>query len=135
MARSRCLVTLILSLAAVSVAWGERPIEPPASAAHVVTGEVRKVFHRDGGSVDEYVVQIRIDGIEKGKGYDPGDTIYAFAFRRKPGLGELPSASGHTAVPKEGQRIRAQIKRGKGQMEALYPDWFNVLTPDRRNLP
>ena len=130
MARRTCLVTLMMVVAAVSVARRERPTESPESAAHVVTGSVQKVFHRDGGSVNEYLVQIRIDGIEKGDGYDRGDFIYAYAFRRKPGQRVVPAASGHKAVPEEGQRIRAWIKRGKGQMESLYPNWFEVLKPE-----
>jgi hypothetical protein len=117
---------LFLGLSAEGLA--ERPKESPDSASHIVTGTVSKVFSREGKSTDEYLVQVRIDGIEKGEGYRKGGYIYAYAFRRTSDKAE-PAAAGHTSVPKEGQRIKAWIKRGSGQMEALYPDWFEALKP------
>lgn len=108
----------------------EREVEPPDAASHVVTGSVQRVFTRSGENDREYVVQIRVDGVEKGEGYQKGDYIYAYAFKRKPDAPLEPAASGHDSVPVEGQRVRARIKRGNGLMEALYPFWYDVLEPD-----
>ncbi|MGC1275319.1 MAG: hypothetical protein WBC44_16555 [Planctomycetaceae bacterium] len=119
----------VLVIVVACCAWlrAERPTEPVSKADFVVVGKVTKVFHRDFSSQDEYVIQIRIEEIEKGEGYRLRDLIFAYAFQRKPGLPLEPSASGHIAIPEEGQRIRARIKRGNGEMEALYPEWFEVL--------
>jgi hypothetical protein len=112
-------------------ALAERPREREDSASWVVTGTVTKVFTRDAGDNSaffEHVVQLRIDAVEKGERYRKGDSIYAFIMRRKPGTssGE-PGIGGHQGVPEEGQRIRAWIKFSRGQMEGLYPRWFEVL--------
>ena len=104
-------------------------MEPPDKATHVVTGTVDKVFARDQGSEHQYVVQIRIDTIEKGEGCEKGGYVYVYAFKRKPDQPPQPSASGHTVIPKEGQRVRAWVKRAKGQMEARYPNGFEILDP------
>ena len=103
-------------------------------ADFVVVGKVTKVFHRDFSSEDQYVVQIRIEEVEKGEGYREKEYIFAYAFQRKSGLPPEPSASGHSNIPEEGQRIRARIMSRKGEMEALYPEWFEVLpTTEREN--
>ena len=117
----------VLALAFGAAALGERPTEPAAEATHVVTGTADKVFVRDSGADRQYVVRIRIDGIEKGDGFEEGDYVYAYAFKRKPDQPPQPAASGHRLIPREGQRVRAWIKRGKGQMEALYPNGFEIL--------
>ena len=123
------MLALILVLGLSRHGQAERPIERADKATYIVTGAVQRVFRRDAGHHSEYLVQIRIDGIEKGEGYQEGDSMYAYAFQRKPDAPVEPAAGGHKAVPKEGQRIRALIKRGDGQMEALYPEWFEVLGP------
>lgn len=120
-------VLVLVVVAFCAWARAERPTEPVSKADYIVVGKVTKVFHRDFSSQDQYVVQIRIEEIEKGEGYRPRDFIFAYAFQRKSGLPPEPSASGHSAIPEEGQRIRARIKRGNGEMEALYPEWFEVL--------
>ena len=77
----------------------------------------------------EFLVQIKIQSIEKGTGYKKGDYIFAYAYQRKDDAPRVPASSGHSSIPEEELLIRAHIKRGKGQMEALYPDWLEVLPP------
>ena len=123
---------LLLSGFALSgKALAERPTEPRESASYVVTGTVAKVFAHDPGDNSQFVhhiVQIRIDGVERGAGYKERDFIYAYVMRRKPGARtDLPGIGGHRGLPEEGQRIRAWIKHARGKMEGLYPRWFEVL--------
>jgi hypothetical protein len=123
------LPALVCSLALGGAALAERPVEKTDAASHIVTGTVSKVFHHDSPENAEFLVQIKIRSIEKGAGYGKGDYIFAYAYQRKADAPRVPASSGHSSIPKEGQLIRAEIKRGKGQMEALYPDWYEVLPP------
>jgi hypothetical protein len=122
---------LIGGFALFGDALAERPTEPRESASYVVTGTVSKLFTRDPGDDSEFVdhiVQIRIEGVERGDGYGKGDFIYTSVMRRKPGARtDLPGIGGHRGLPEEGQRIRAWIKHARGKMEGLYPRWFEVL--------
>ncbi|CAN5292880.1 hypothetical protein BH23VER1_BH23VER1_12390 [soil metagenome] len=122
-------LALIGTLFVQAIALAERPVEKPDSASHVVTGTVSKVFQRDSTEDSEFLVEIKIQSIEKGAGYAKGDYIFAYAYQRKADAPLVPASSGHSSIPTEGQLIRACIKRGNGQMEALYPDWFEVLLP------
>lgn len=131
----RCVVLLAALFSCVANVRAEREIEPPEAASHVVAGTVRKVFTRNAGDETEYLVQIRIASVEKGDGYGQGDYIYAYAFQRNPEAPREEAASGHHSVPKEGQRIRARIKRASGRMEALYPFWYDLLEDGARALP
>ena len=122
------VLLLVCGVGLVARVSGELPADPRESATYVVAGKVTKVFARDNDGFTDFVVQIRIDDIEKGEGYRSGDFIYAYAFKRKAGgsTGE-PGIGGHREIPKEGQHIKAWIKHAKGRMDALYPKWFEVL--------
>lgn len=122
--------TLLAALAASMHA--ERPRESSEKATFVVTGTVSRVFERDAGHNTEYIVQIRIDAVEKGKELQPKQTLYAYSFRRKPDAPLEPSASGHLKPPREGQRIRARIKYSRGTMEGIYPTWYEILPPQKK---
>lgn len=119
---------LILAIFAAAVsARAELPRQSRDEATHVVTGTVTKVFQRDG-RMREFLIEIFIDGVEKGDDLEDGDFVYAFAFQRKSRTSSEPGIGGHRAVPKEGQRIKAWLKRSKGRVTALYPEWFDLLT-------
>ena len=128
---SRFLLTAILFGASVSAfsttAMAERPKEPIEKATHIVTGTVRKVFRRNADANLEYVIQLRIESVQKGTGVEAGDYLYAYAFQRKRGAPLEPSASGHNAIPAEGHRIEVALVARQGRMEGLYPDWFTPL--------
>ena len=129
MKRNTLVITVALVGVLAATMYAERPKESEDKATFIVTGTVQKVFERDAGSNTDYIVQIRIDAVEKGDGLKPRDYVYAYCFRRKPDAPREPSASGHGLPPKENQRIRARIKHSRGRMEGLYPRWFDVL-PD-----
>ena len=123
------LPALACSLALVSDSLAERPVESIKVASHTITGTVTYVFTRDGAENHKYAVLIQIDGVEKGEGFKKNEYIYAYAYQRKADAPRVPASNGHSAIPKEGARIRAHLKQGNGLMEALYPDWFEVLPP------
>jgi hypothetical protein len=127
------VLLLVCGIGLVAHVSGELPADPRESATYVVAGKVTKVFARDNDGFTDFVVQIRIDDVEKGEGYRSGDFIYAYAFKRKPGgATNEPGIGGHRQIPEEGQHIKAWIKHAKGQMRALYPRWFEVLpTPEK----
>lgn len=125
MRRRLGLFSLSIVVGLAANAHAERPPEDREQADYVVTGEVLRIFQRNEQHYREYVVQIAIEEVAKGEGYQPGDSIFAFVFRRKPDAPVMAAPSGHKAMPAEGQRIRAYIKHGN--MEAIYPDWFEVV--------
>jgi hypothetical protein len=109
------------------VARGERPALPPealnAEATHIVTGGVKAVYSKEvettlygKGTVEtHYLVEIEVSTVEKGKGFDKGDLVYARCWRlKKRGEnGNVPGPSGHSEIPKEGEQVRAFLARGK----------------------
>lgn len=132
MKRNALAITLVLVGTFAATMYAERPKESEDKATVIVTGTVQKVFERDAGSNTEFVVQIRIDAVERGDGLKPRDYVYAYCFRRKPDAPREPSAGGHGLPPKEKQRIRARIKHSRGRMEGLYPNWFDVIPEEAK---
>jgi hypothetical protein len=112
----------------IRAAVGEIPPEPREKADYVVTGVVEGVYARDQGHYHNYVVELRLDSVEKGKQLKAGTTLYVSCFRRKASAPQEPSAGGHKPPPKEGQRIKAYVKDGKGKHPAIYSNWYDELT-------
>jgi hypothetical protein len=67
------------------------------------------------------------DDVFKGDGHGKGDVVHVFVFQRKPGLRVEPAASGHDAVPREGEHVKAWLRHQRGQIKGLYPAWFESL--------
>ncbi|HEV3165221.1 MAG TPA: PDZ domain-containing protein [Isosphaeraceae bacterium] len=110
--------------------WAERPPERKEEAALVVTGQVEKVYTNVDEANINQIVAIRIDSVERGKGFNPGDLLDARCFRRKPNAPRIPAAYGHHDLPREGERIRAYLNpRDGGVYEGIYPDWIDRLAP------
>lgn len=120
---------LVLATISVEVRAERRP-DSPSDASIVVTGSVEKIFHRDTTEQHQYMVQIRIEKVEKGDNLKVGEWLPVYCFQRKADAPRRPAESGHKAVPTEGQRIRALAKSRRGILEGLYPDWFSVLNPE-----
>ncbi len=132
--RSRPLILSLLAVVAVAVqpAQAARPIEKRETADYVITGTVRAVYVRDTKGYRSYVVEIKVDEVEKGARLKKGDTFRAYCYQRKEGFGGLAyDTAGHTAVPREGQRIKAFVKDGGGHNEGIYPNWFYVIRATR----
>ena len=127
-------VALLLfgGLAAHRPAMADRPAEHRKAADYVMIGNVDAVYVRDAGSYVNYIVELKVEVVEKGTGLKPGDTFRAFCYQRKPGKGGFFDEPGHDAVPKEGQRIKAYISRGNGRHEGVYPNWFDPAPAGKR---
>jgi len=125
------LILLLLGLFSLTIARGERINEFRKDATHVVLGEVTKVFKSDGEEYVGYVVRIQVEALEKGAGPAKGQHFYAECFERKPHIGPggpAPGASGHSGVPKVGDRVRVFTNEKKAIYEGVYPNWYDVLT-------
>ncbi|MFK7850573.1 MAG: hypothetical protein AB8D78_06300 [Akkermansiaceae bacterium] len=125
------LILLFLALFFLGIARGEKVPERREDASHVVVGKVSEVFKSDGQEYVAYVVKIQVEKVEKGKGPAKGHFFYAECFERKPHEGPgvpEPGASGHTGVPKAGERIRVFTNNGNSANEGVYPDWYDVLS-------
>jgi hypothetical protein len=119
-----------LFVSIVNAAMGELPREAREKADYVVSGVVEGVYARDKGYYDYYVVELRVESVEKGKELEKGKTLYVSCFRRKATAPREPSATGHELPPKEGQRITAFVKDAKGKHAGIYPDWFDEVKVD-----
>lgn len=127
MARFRLASVVAVICLAGSMAQAELPPQSQDDATHVVIGEVEAVYVQDSREYRRYVVKIRIEKLERGEGYEPGGVYYAECFQRKKTAPRIPAPYGHTAVPREGQKIRAWIiSEGDGN-QGIYKDWFVVL--------
>jgi hypothetical protein len=128
--RSRLFILTLLTVVAVAVrtAQADRPDEGRKQADYVISGTVHAVYVQDTKGYRMYVVEIKVEEVEKGARLKKGDTFRAFCYQLKEGFGGLEyDTAGHTAVPKVGQRIKAFVKDGRGRNEGIYPDWFDVI--------
>ena len=121
------------------------PEEQKAEATHIVTGVVKAIYSREvetasygKGTVEtHYVLEIEVQGVEKGAGLEKGDVIYARCWRLKKhgARGAVPGPSGHSGIPKEGDQVRACLAKGKycatGQADngstIVYPNGIGKL--------
>jgi hypothetical protein len=108
-------------------ALAERPLEDKQTADFILTGRVEKVFQRQEGRLTEHVVLLRVETVHQGEGVKPGESFYAYCFKMAPSPVPRPEASGHDAVPTEGQLIKAYVRHRRGRHEGNYREWFDVL--------
>ncbi|MEX2139610.1 MAG: hypothetical protein WD894_10135 [Pirellulales bacterium] len=123
------LLAVAMVLSAVEAARAEREPEDRKKADFVIVGMVKGVYSRDTGEYHHYIVEVRVDEVEKGRNFEAGGTFYVYCFDRKASAPIEPAMSGHAAPPKEGQRIKAFVKERKGKHEAIYPNWYDQLQP------
>ena len=122
----------------------ERAHEKPDDATHVATGTVQRIYTRETKTQTQYIVEIKVDKAERPASLKSGDLLSVYCFQAKEvkpprslsdsekvvALLTTVGESGHLAVPKEGQQIRASAQPRHGRLEALYPDWFSLLEAD-----
>lgn len=132
--RGSLLLALLLAVGTTVTesARAARPIQRRENADYVVIGTVYAVYVRDTEVYRQYIIELRVEAVEKGSGLKKGDTFRAFCYQRKPGKGGPFDTPGHAAVPKEGQRIKAFVNRGGGHHEGVYRNWFDAMPPRRR---
>ena len=139
-------MTLVLT---VPLAQAERvPLSPDqqkAESTHIVTGVVKSVCSREvettlygkGTLETHFLLEIEVQGVEKGAGIEKGDIIYVrcWALKKRGEQGLVPGPSGHFGIPAPGERIRAFVAKGKysptGQedngMTLVYPNGIEKL--------
>jgi len=130
MTRLRNIVRLVLTLALAlgTEAFADRPVEKKENATHVIIGKVEAVLTHESKYYRDYIVEVRISEVAKGRGLDPGDVFYASCYQRKKGVGGLEADSaGHTSVPKEGQRVKVFVNCHQGKFDGVYPNWYETL--------
>ncbi|MCC9604521.1 hypothetical protein LOC68_27610 [Blastopirellula sp. JC732] len=120
------IVAILLAVTFVGVSMAERPSEDRSIADYVLTGKVTAVYRRDHFDYANYIVEMRVESVTKGKNIKPGEIFRAYCFQRHPGQFS-PGASGHDVVPKENSKVRVFVKRENGQNEGVYSDWVDVL--------
>ena len=136
-----CLMALAL---AAPFARAEVPDQTPErlqkNATHVVAGEARALYvsvSREGNYEEtKGVAEIRVTGVERGDGLEPGGLVYARYWRRKwVGDGNPPPGSaGHRGLPKVGDTVRVHLKRADdGGYDVLLPNGFQPVKPAKES--
>lgn len=128
------IVSLVLVLTALAPAFAERIFEKKENATNVVTGTVTKVYSKDSklgdtGVFTHYLVEIKVQKVEKGDGIKPEQPLYVRCSRptKQPGT-PIAGPSGHRYIPKEGETIRAFLNRQPdGGFEVVYPEGIDPL--------
>jgi hypothetical protein len=106
----------------------DRPVQKREAADYVVVGTFSAVYVRDTEGHRQYIVELKVEGVAKGKSVKKGETFRAFCDQRKEDKGGLMfDTAGHDAVPKEGLRIKAFVNRGDGHHEGVYPNWLDPM--------
>jgi hypothetical protein len=116
-----------------------------AEATNIVTGIVRAVYGREtetarygqGTLETHFLLEIEVEAVEKGDGLKKGDLVYARCWRLKKrgAAGALPGPSGHFGIPRDGEKVRAFLARGRysptGQTDqgwaVVYPNGIDKL--------
>lgn len=111
----------------------ERKPDSPKDATHIVVGTVDRVFHRESKEQNQYIVQLKVQSVERGKSLKKGDMLLVYCFQRKSSATPIPAEGGHKAIPREGQQIRALAKPRNGLLEGIYPNWFSVVDTAKKD--
>jgi hypothetical protein len=126
---------VLLGFIATQFLAAERPTERRADADLVVVGKVSGVFIRETEGYKHYLIEVYVESMEKGSGRR-GDILRLSCYQRRPGKDSLEfDSAGHSAVPKEGQRIKAFANAKRGRNEGIYPEWFDVLPNEKADKP
>jgi hypothetical protein len=121
------ILSLGLAVSSASSSLAERARMTKDQATLVVQGEVESIYRRVKQDSTDYMIFIRVETVEKGDA-KPGQLVHAFCYQAvlPPGI---PGAKGHSAIPKEGDEIRAYLwLRDTDNLEGLYPDWYESIS-------
>lgn len=121
--------TLLMVLALdVTLVPAARPNQKREQADYVVTGVVTAVYSQETTGYRNFIVEIKVEEVEKGDGIKKGDTFRAFCYKRTARASIQFDTAGHTTVPEEGQRVKAFVNRARGRNEGVYPNWIDILS-------
>lgn len=133
--RSTCVALIVLAtiIVAAKPASAARPVVKREKADYVLTGPVQALYIQESKGYRSYIVEIKVEEVEKGEGLKKGDTFRAYCYQRKEGKGGLEfDTDGHKVVPKQGQRVKMFVMHGGGHNEGCYPDWIDVLADAKK---
>ncbi len=133
----------LVVLAATMVRSEEAPLsleKKQAQSTHILTGFVRGVYSRDvdstlygkGTVVTRSVVEVEVESVEKGKGIEKGDVVYArcWQLKKRGEKGLVPGLNGHSDIPADGERIRAFLAKGNYTPTGQTDNGLSVLLPN-----
>jgi hypothetical protein len=126
---------LLLGLSACP--GGRRP-EKRDEATHVFIGQVQALHEEREDRVVNYLVEIKIESVEKGEGIEPGSTVPVHCYiaipspdlvRDKPKkkiwtIGRPPGS--YDRVPKEKDRVKVYARKTKETYDGIYPNWYDA---------
>jgi hypothetical protein len=119
----------VIVVASATVAFAARAGDSRNKADYVLTGTVTDLYKSDGGGYDNYIVEIKVEEVEKGKDIKPDDTFRAFCYKRTGPASIALDSAGHKTIPKPGERVKVYVIRARGRFEGTYPDWVDILPP------
>lgn len=138
----------LLALCAPTLLFAEKAPEQKDAADHVLTAEVVGVYSRtvefeNAGEQRErieYVIELDVKAVHRGKHVKAGERFYAHCFdvvpindpTFDPPKRGIIGMNGHFGLPKEGQTIKAYTRLEYGTNNGLYPEWFEVIE-DKKN--
>jgi hypothetical protein len=122
------LFASLVVAAIASTSLADRPTEERTEADYVLTGKVDAVYKQDTEGYVNYIVELRVASVEKGKDIKSGEVFRAYCYQRKEGKSGLEfDTAGHDVVPKEGATVKIFVKRQNGRHEGIYPHWIDVM--------
>jgi hypothetical protein len=139
--RWRCIggIVLLGILVLGAAAFAERAPESRDSATHIIVGTVEGVYMRETTSQRDYIIEITIEKVEKGKGLKPKGTFYVGCYlwnpnefkgkklSKKDAKRKAMRGAAYDGVPKEGERVKIWAKPQGSKYVGVYPSWYDVL--------
>ena len=128
----RFVASLFVALTSTYAEKVDGPGEAEANSTHILSGSVTGIYSKQVTSAKYetayYVAEVRVNSVEKGEGYKPGQVIYVRYWGHLKWLGEgspEPGPSGHENKPKEGDKRRICLVRGAdGALDVYYVGGF-----------
>jgi hypothetical protein len=130
--RNVCTIFMLFVVTAFSVrpAHAARAAQKRENADYVLTGLVTAVYIREGQGYNHYVVEVKVENVDKGDGIKKGDYFRAFCYQpsSEGKISFFDDHHGHKIVPKEGQQVKVFVNRAGGRNEGVYPEWVDILS-------
>jgi hypothetical protein len=130
--RNLCTIFMLFVVTAFSVspAHAARAAQKRENADYVLSGMVFAVYSQETQGYNNYIVEIKVESVEKGDGIKKGDYFRAFCYQPRQGgtLGVFDDHHGHKIIPKEGRQVKMFVNRAGGRNEGVYPDWVDILS-------
>jgi hypothetical protein len=83
-------------------------------ATHIVTGTVKRVYtserEKEKG-VTDYVIEIEVDKVTRGKGPKEGEVLYMRCWKRNKKSNDPKVSNGQSEIPRVGRAVKAYLKR------------------------